>query len=95
MRCMAETMCLHDSASPEIYGDLRIVLEELRSGAPDRADMDLSWRVATYSSDKLMKAIRHAILVADSHFVLQGLIENEETRRYEWYVAKPEIELVA
>jgi len=57
--------------------------------------MDVSWRVATYPATNLLDAVRHAIKVSQSEFSLDGLIENEDTGRYERYVRKPQIALDA
>lgn len=55
--------------------------------------MDISHRVATYDATELVSAIRHAIQVDNSDFALDGLIENEESGRYERFSSVPHVQL--
>ena len=56
---------------------------------------DDSWLIASYDSDNLIRAMKHAIQATQTAFSLDGLIEDEETGRYKKHVFKPEIALAA
>ena len=95
--------CLWASINPGVYGKwvevqlskdgmFNVVADEYQ---PWGTGGDDSWLIASYDSDNLIRAMKHAIQATQTPFSLDGLMEDEETGRYQKHVFKPEIALAA